>query len=291
MSTATRIYGVTVNHNTSHFAELMLRTLFHTNDLSGIDFHLFALDNSSDDETLSQLTAYLADQHIPLLQTGFDSSLAPEKHGAAFDRFVEEHDDCTHYLFLDSDIWFVENDTIPTLVQELLASPPSIFANQAKIYGYYAHSVIEGRDGQPGIGDVDDFPTWQISCSGTDYTTRLVRRCSPACCLIANTPVFRKVVATVGLGRAMGFEVGSARWYDTFSLMTHVMATHDLSFIVSSKRINHFTMTGYQPEARGLKDSNCLTMLEDLRAGRGMQIDLFRESDWRKPADEKGYES
>jgi len=80
----------------------------------------------------------------------------------------------------------------------------------------------------------------------------------------------------------MGFEVGSAKYYDTFSLMTHVMATHDLRFIVSSKRVNHFTMTGYQPEARGLKDSNCLTMLKELRAGRGMEINLFRESDWRK---------
>lgn len=279
---ATKIYAVTVNHNTSHFVELMLRTLFFTNDLSSIDFHMFVLDNSSDDEYLGHLKAYLSDQRIPLIQTGFDNSLAPEKHAAAFDSFVEEYDDCTHYLFLDSDMWFVENNTIPTMLSELLESPPSVFANQARIYGYYAHRVIEGRDGNPGVGDVDDFPTWQVSCYDTEYATRLVRRCSPACSLVANTPVFRKVVEIIGLGRAMGFEVGSAKWYDTFSLMTHVMATHDLRFIVSSKRINHFTMAGYQPEARGLKDSNCLTMLEELRAGRGMEINLFRESDWKK---------
>jgi len=30
------------------------------------------------------------------------------------------------------------------------------------------------------------------------------------------------------------------------------------------------------------KDSNCLAMLKELRAGRGMEINLFRESDWRK---------
>jgi hypothetical protein len=132
---------------------------------------------------------------------------------------------------------------------------------------------------------VDDFPTWQVSCAGTEYTTRLARRCSPVCTLVANTPVFRKVVDVIGLGRAMGFEVGTARWYDTFNLMTHVMATHDLRFIVSSKRVNHFTMTGYQPEARGLKDENCLTMLKELRAGREMGIDLFRESDWKEPGE------
>jgi hypothetical protein len=285
MKTDTKIYGITVNHNTSHFVELMLRTLFLTNDLNSIDFHAVVLDNASDDEYLEQLQAYLSDQNIPLIQTGFDNTLAPEKHGAAFDSFVKQHTDCAHYLFLDSDMWFVEDNTIPTMLVELLASPPSVFGNQARIYGYYAYRVIEGRDGIPGIGDVDDFPTWQVSCYGTDYETRLLRRCSPVCSLITNTTVFRRVVDVIGLGRAMCFEVGSARWHDTFSLMTHVMSTQGLDFIVSSKRINHFTMTGYQQEARAKKDSDCLTMLAELRAGRGMEIDLFRESDWKKPSE------
>lgn len=283
MKSTTRIYGITVNQNTSHFVELMLRTLFYTNDMSNYDFHLIVLDNASDDEYLGQLKPYLADQRIPFIQTRFDNALAPEKHGAAFERFVKEHDDCTHYLFLDSDMWFVEDNTIPTMLSELLDSPPSVFANQAQIYGYYAHRVIEGKDATPGVGDVDDFPAWQLSCGDTMYTTHLARRCSPVCSLFANTPIFRKVVEIIGLGRAMGFGVGCATWYDTFSLMTHVMATHDLRFIVSSKRINHFTMTGYQPEARALKDSNCLTMLADLRSGRGMVTNLFWESGWKKP--------
>lgn len=211
MRTAARIYGVTVNHNTSHFVELMLRTLYFVNDVSGIDYHMIVLDNNSDDEYLEQLKAYLSDQNIPLIPTGFDSTFAPEKHGTAFDSFVEKYDDCTHYLFLDSDMWFVEDNTIPTMLSELLESPPSVYANQARIYGYYAYRVIEGKDGVPGAGDVDGFPTWQVSCYGTDYTTRLVRRCSPVCSLVANTPVFRTVVKVIGLGRAVGFEVGSAR--------------------------------------------------------------------------------
>jgi hypothetical protein len=263
----------------------MLRTLFLTNDLGSIDLQVVVLDNGSNDESLAQLQTYLLSRDIPLLQTGFDGTLAPEKHGAAFDSFVGQHADCTHYLFLDSDMWFVDDDTIPTMVAELLASPPSVFANQARVYGYYAYRVIEGRDGIPGLGDVDDFPAWQVSCHGTDYSTRLQRRCSPVCSMVANTPVFRKVVDVIGLGRAMGFGVGSARWYDTFSLMTHVMATHGLDFIVSSRRVNHFTMMGYQQEARAKKDGDCLTMLAELRAGRGMEIDLFRESDWKKPGE------
>jgi hypothetical protein len=279
-----RIAAATVNHNTSHFVELMLRSLYLTNDLSGIDLHVVVLDNSSDDEHLPELEAHLAQQGIGLIQTGFDNSLAPEKHGAALDAFVRAHDDCSHYLFLDSDIWFVEENTVPTMLRELLDSPPSVFANQARIYGYYAQRVIEGRDGVPGLGDVDGIPPWQVSCCGSEYSARLARRCSPACTLVANTPLFRRVVDTIGLGRAMSFQVGTATYYDTFGLMTRVMATHGRRFIVSSRRVNHFTQTGYQPEARSTKDRDCLAMLNELRAGRGMELPLFRESDWRKPA-------
>ena len=279
----TTIYAVTVNHNTSPFVELMLRTLFHTNDLGDVDLQLFVLDNDSHDEGLHQLQAYLARRDIPLIPSGFDSSFAPEKHAAAYDRFVAQHDGCSHYLFLDSDMWFVEENTIPVMLSELLEAPSSVFANQARIYGYYAHRVIEGRDGVPGVGDVDDYPTWQVTWADSDYTARLARRCSPVCSLVGNSVVFRRVVETIGLGRAVTFEVGRAKYFDTFSLMTYTMATHGMRFIVSSKRANHFTMTGYQPEARGLKDSNCLTMLEELRSGRGMDLDLFREPDWRKP--------
>jgi len=111
MRSAIRIYGVTVNHNTSHFVELMLRTLFFTDDLSSMDFRMFVLDNRSDDEYLGHLKAYLADQRIPLIQTGFDNSLAPEKHGAAFDSFVEEYGDCTHYLTWQVSCWDTEYAT------------------------------------------------------------------------------------------------------------------------------------------------------------------------------------
>ena len=63
---ATKIYAVTVNHNTSHFVELMLRTLFYKDDLSGIDFHMFVLDNNSGDEYLGQLQAYLDRVDLPV---------------------------------------------------------------------------------------------------------------------------------------------------------------------------------------------------------------------------------
>ena len=102
------------------------------------------------------------------------------------------------------------------------------------------------------------------------------------CSLVANTPLFRRVVETVGLSPAIRFGVGRATYYDTFSLMTNVMATHGQHVIVSSKTINHFTQVSYVPEHRAPKDRDCLLMLDDLRMGRGMARDIFYESEWVK---------
>jgi hypothetical protein len=272
-----RVKAVTVNQDTSHFAELMLRTLFYTNDLSGIDLEIVVLDNGSDDEHREQLQTYLTDQGVPLIQTGFDNSVAPQKHGVALTDFVLEDDGCTHYLFLDSDMWFVEEDTIPTMLAELVESPPDVFGCQAQIFGFYAHRIIES-----GEYEFDSYWHGEVERTFEDarFTLMLANRCSPACSLITNTSVFRRVVEVIGLGRAASFGVGGGAYYDTFGLMTHVMATHGLDFIVSSKRINHFTETTYKPDLRAPKDRDCLKMLRELRAGRGMTLDLFWDSDW-----------
>lgn len=281
-----KILGVTVNHNTSHFVELMLRTLYCTHDLAGMDLRITVLDNGSDDEHLQQLSLYLADRGIPFVQTGFDHQVALEKHGSALARFVRANQDCTHYLFLDSDMWFVQADTLPVMLGELSAAPGSCFANQARIYGYYAGRVIEGKGGIPGAGDLDGA-TWETVCGDpagqpARYTTRRNVRCSPVCSLVANSQVFQKVVATVGLSPAIRFAPGEAEHYDTFGLMTHVMASHDLQFMVSAKTVYHFTETAYRPELRAVKDRDCLTMLSALRSGRGMELETFYLSDWVK---------
>ena len=64
--------------------------------------------------------------------------------------------------------------------------------------------------------------------------------------------------------------------------MTQVMATHDQSFIVSSKTINHFTQVTYMSEHRAPKDRDCWLLLDDIREGRGISRENFYESDWVK---------
>ena len=286
MRTKTQIYAVTVNQNTSHFTELMLRTLFLKNDLQGIEFRITVLDNHSDDESLESLRAYLTQREITLRQTGLDTSVAPEKHGTVFARFIQEEQDCSHYLFLDSDMWFIEKDTIPTMLKELSEASSNTFANQAQIFGYYAYRIIEGKDRVAGANDLDGM-TWetllQNPAQTARYETHIGKRCSPVCTLVKNLPTFHTVVERFGLTPAIRFGPGQAIHYDTFSLMTNVMATHGYEFMVSSKRVNHFTETGYQPERRAIKDRDCQKMLQELYAGHGTDQELFWQSDWKQP--------
>jgi hypothetical protein len=282
MSNYARIYAVTVNHNTSHFIELMVRTLLLTNDRSSLDLTLTILDNGSNDEQCGALTSYLAGQHITFAQTGFDTSVAVEKHGVALERFIRGNSDCTHYLFLDADMWFFESHTISTMLDELTVAGPGVFANQARIAGYYAGRIIEGRDGIPGAKPFDEQASGSIVFDNRQYLSITAPRCSPVCSLVTNTPLFRQVVETVGLSPAIRFGVGQVTYYDTFSLMTHVMTTHSQRFVVSSKTINHFTQASYAPEYRAPKDHDCLLMLQDLRTGRGMVREIFWESEWVK---------
>jgi hypothetical protein len=280
MNASPRIYGVTVNHNTSQFVELLLRTLLLTTDLAGLGFEMTVLDNQSDDPHAGVLRAYLAEQRIAFVQTGFGTGIAGEKHGAALADFIRARPECSHYLFLDADIWFIEPDTLPTMLDELRDAPGRPFANQARIQGYYAGRVIEGREGIPGAGAADGQPPQTVTFGARSYTQVIMARCSPVCSLVANTPVFRRVVEAVGLAPAYRFGVESVAFHDTFSLMTQTMATHDQPFIVSSKTINHFTQAAYMPEHRATKDRDCRLLLDELRAGRGMRHPSFIESEW-----------
>jgi len=258
----------------------MVRTLLLTTDRASLDLTLTVLDNRSDDEHRAALTSYLHTQNIPLLQTSFDATVAVEKHGAALENFVQQHDDCTHYLFLDADIWFVGQGTLRSMLDELMEAGSGIFANQARIAGYYAGHIIEGVGGtSKGITFTEraDIP---IYFGDRQYAQRVASRCSPVCSLVTNTPLFRHVVERVGLTPAVRFGVNTAAYYDTFSLMTHVMATHGQNFMISSKTINHFTQSTYVAEHRAVKDRDCLTMLEELRAGHGIEQDIFFESEW-----------
>ena len=280
MMTQPRIAAVTVNHNTSHSVQLMARTLFLANDLQDIDLTLTVLDNGSNDEHLPELRLLLEGTHSIFTQTGFDTTTAVEKHASALQSFVLQNLTCSHFLFLDADMWFMEPNSIDIMMTELRDADSTIFANQARIIGYYAGQVIEGRDRVPGANVALDALPWHLQVGDHSYLTSGTSRCSPVCSLVRNTPLFRDIVTMIGLTPALILAVDTATYFDTFGLMTRVMATHHQQFMVSSAAINHFTETTYQTEFRSPRDQACLEMLARLRSGHGLDLPIFYESEW-----------
>jgi len=259
-----------VTHNTSLFAEHAVRSIFAANDLSGLNFRMHVLDNASRDQRAPALANYLKDAGVPLIQTGLDDSPDSTKHAAAFEKFVRENPGCSHYLFLDPDIWFEDPDVIPTMVKELETAGDLVFGNQAQNFEYFENKVIEGGGRIAGDGGQCDRK-WRINIGGKDYAMSLAHRCSPACCLIKNTPTFRRVVEIMGLGAWWTFRAPgkpgadngrNAVLYDTFSLMTHAMKTHGLEYMISSARIMHYTNVAWRPKELDRKEKDCLARIE-----------------------------
>ncbi len=114
------IEAISVNHNTSPYMELMLRSLFgrHGPELG---LEVTVADNASMDDTTG-LLAYAEHMGIPIVPSGFTTNSSHNSHGEILSRFVLEHPDCSHYLFLDADVCFVEDNTLVVMREELDAT-------------------------------------------------------------------------------------------------------------------------------------------------------------------------
>jgi hypothetical protein len=216
-----KIEAVTVNHNTSRYMELMLRSLFAHH--SEINLSLTVLDNASTDDT-SELKAYLETKGLSIQQTGFTTNTKNNSHGEILGKFVLDHPDCTHYLFLDADVCFLENNTIDTLLKEL-EERDDVFGIGPRMSWDGAEEIPqEPRHDNPDICDA---------------------RLHPCCALVKNTPLFRLVVEEVGLSSAKYLWAESEESFDTFKLMTKVMKTHGLKHVISSQLVLHFFCVSY----------------------------------------------
>ena len=217
-----QIEAISVNHNTSAYMELMLRSLFVRHP-AGLNFSVTILDNASQDG-LAGLSAYAGRKQVQLLPSGFSTATMNNSHGEILRQFVLDRSHCTHYLFLDADVCFVEDRTLHTMLAELEQAP-----------------------GAFGVGP-------RISWDGVDEIPAAVRqanpdicdaRLHPCCALVRNTPLFRHVVEEIGLSCVKYLWAEREEYLDTFKLMTMVMRTHGLVHILSSKLIMHFFCTSY----------------------------------------------
>lgn len=269
------IEAVTVNHNTSLFTELMLRSLYKVHE-SSLDLSLTVLDNQSTDDT-STLQDFATSKNYIFQTTSYstDTHYAGNTHGENFRNFVIDNPHCDYYLFLDTDIVFFQEDTI-NIMREELKQKKDIFGIQARMSW---DGKTERPDGSWNRGGRESFmrrvrsATEEAIPAGTPVQGKAFRfitgdRISPVCCLIRNSPIFRSVVEWIGLSCASIERASGGMNFDTFSLMTQVMKTHDLSYDLSSKIVLHFGGVSYDNTNREDKRARCLRMLKDLRSDR-----------------------
>ena len=143
------IEAVSVNHNTSRYMELMLRSLFarHAPDL---DLAVTVFDNASEDD-MTGLHAYAERTGIPILQSGFTTRSENNSHGEVLRRFVLEHPECSHYLFLDADVCYVEENTLDVMLQELEATEEAFGIGARMSWDGVAEVPEEVRKGNPDL--------------------------------------------------------------------------------------------------------------------------------------------
>lgn len=240
------IEAVVVNHNTSSFTELCLRSLFATHPV--LDIAVTVLDNDSLDDT-SALRAYTAKRGIPFLPSGFTTETVNNTHGEVLRAFILNHPNPEYYLLLDTDICFLQPDTLLTMQRELDANP-GLFAMQPRM-------TINGIDELPGSGwqiNIGSPIDLQASIAGQPVKTYhglLQPRCHPGCALIKNSPAFRRVVEHIGLSTAwlFGEALPMRGFYDTFALLCLVMKTHELDYALSSALVQHLFSVSYNDEA------------------------------------------
>jgi GT2 family glycosyltransferase len=242
-----QIEAVVVNHNTSAYAELMLRSLFARHD-APLDLAITVYDNASTDD-MSRLAAFAASRGVPILPSGFTTQSRNNSHGEVLRRFVLEHPDCAYYLFLDADVCFVEEETIPTMVAELEAAPDA--------FGIGARMSWDG---------VVEMPAEVIAGNPDLYAARL----HPCCALVRNTPVFQAVAREVGFSCVRYLWGERDEYFDTFRLMTSVMRTHGLRHARSACMVLHFFCVSYEWDDEALRASKAArrdALLAGLRAG------------------------
>jgi hypothetical protein len=280
-STTRHIEAVVVNHNTSKYTELALRSLYahHSPEL---DVAVTVMDNESEDT--DALQDYCRTQSIPFIQSGLPARSSVNTHGEVLRSFILSHPDTDYYLLMDADICFVRDNTIESL-REDLAGNPGMFAVQARMSIDGANEIQDGGF-HIGAGTNLYLKVYTSNKEITDEEFRQLEstahsrvrsphgiyrpRCHPACTLIRNTDAFRLVAEHIGL--SSGWVDGKNAWggtgfYDTFGLTCQAMKTHRQDYMLaSSAMVVHFFGVSYETGDLGSKHKTCEERLSALRS-------------------------
>jgi hypothetical protein len=200
----------------------MLRSLYVYHP-AGLNLSMTVIDNASTDKK-SELIAYTKKHSFPYFQSGFTTATVNNSHGEILSQFVLEHPDCTHYLFLDPDVCFLEYDPIHFMLDEL--------EGDNNVFGMGPRLSWDG---------IDEIPL-EARLANPDICDA---RLHPCCALVKNTALFRSIVKEVGLSSVKILLAEGDQIIDTFKLMTKVMKTHGMEHRISSKMVLHFFCVSY----------------------------------------------
>jgi hypothetical protein len=243
------VEAVIVNHNTSRYAEIGLRSLCLAATASGTDVRVTVVDNHSTDDTEPlrmaveecgacwELSRWPAGRH------------ALNTHGDVLRDFVLARPEAPGFLIADSDICFLEPSAIGTMLMELVEDPgvwavgaqlltdripgPETFQDaihhRRRSVELAARMTLENDDGS-------------LSTVDLVHRGRRLRRCHPGCALIRNSEPFQLAVRHLGLSAAWVWsntpQLGGLS--DTLSLVSNVMRTHNRWHRISAAPVIHF---------------------------------------------------
>jgi hypothetical protein len=275
-----RVEACVVNHNTSEFAELALRTLVatHQQRLATGQLHVTVVDNHSTDAGLSDLVAAANELGATFQRSRWPAASTPvNSHGDVLRDFVAAHDQATHVFFVDADVVFTSPDPLGVMLAEMQEGR-DVWAVQARFQwdedkqGPGASlDIWAGHHEQLWVGigrrPVQSFPGQHK------------RRCNPACTLVANTPVFRSVAEIIGLsaGVVLSADEEMAGFADTLGLASLAMRTHNLRYVLSAVTVGHHSGVSYDDPANPIdfKVEECRRRLAALRAGATFDPGIF----------------
>lgn len=265
-----RIEACIVNHNSSVFCELALRSLIakHPRLIGNGQLSVTVMDNHSKDDGLADLKVACQRFGVPFELSAWPAAGASvNSHGDVLRQFVAARPTATHFLFADADSYCITQDTIDRMIIELEAAE-DVWAVQARF------SWIEENEGTGRSFDHWDGRIQQLRAGIDDtevgpFPGAHKPRCHPAFALVENSPIFRRVADVIGLSAALviATDTSVAGFADTFGLATLTMQTHGLRHTMSEVTVGHYFGVTYQPLGGKLDD--CRERLATLRASQG----------------------
>ena len=259
--------AIIVNHDTSMFSELALRSLV-ASTAAGSEtcrLHITVVDNHSSDDGLPSLRGAIDE-----LGATFELSRWPiatrtlNTHGDVLRDFVLAHPEADHYLFVDCDIDFDTDAVTQTMLDELVADD-SLWAIQARFSSveakYGEGSSLDIWAGRP-IEVVAAEWSWDPD-SRMPIMGSIKPRCHPGATLVRNAPILRRVAEGIGFHCAltMSQDTGLAGFYDTLGLASAVMTAASYRYTLSSAVVHHFFNASYDDVHVAARERDCRARL------------------------------